>query len=64
MSEKQWNGYKGTTMTKRDKSVFEKAFAKMEAKGYFKIKELNKKISQNPIYIDNCKQIRELNRSR
>jgi len=51
-------------MTKRDEAVFIKAFAKMEAKSYFKIKELNKKISQKPIYIENCKQIRELNRSK
>jgi len=49
-------------MTKKDKSVFAKAFKKMEAKGYFTIKELNKKISQNPIYIDNCQKIRETNR--
>jgi len=27
------------------------------------IKELNKQISQNPIYIDNGQQIREINRS-
>jgi hypothetical protein len=27
------------------------------------IRELNKKISQNPIYIDNGQQIREINRS-
>ena len=27
------------------------------------IKELNEKITQNPIYIDNGQQIRELNRS-
>jgi len=36
MSEKRWNGYKGTTMTKKDEAVFAKAFEKMEAKGYFK----------------------------
>jgi hypothetical protein len=29
----------------------------------YNIKELNKKISQNPISIDNGQQIRELNRS-
>jgi hypothetical protein len=29
-----------------------------------KIKELNKKIAQNPIHIDNGLQIRETNRSR
>jgi len=29
----------------------------------YNIKELNKKISQNPIHIDNCQQIREMNRS-
>ena len=28
-----------------------------------KIKELNKQISQNPIYINNGQQIREINRS-
>jgi hypothetical protein len=27
------------------------------------VKELNKQISQNPIYIDNGQQIREINRS-
>jgi hypothetical protein len=30
----------------------------------YNIKELNKKIIQNPIYIDNGHQIREINRSR
>jgi len=29
-----------------------------------KIKKLNKKISQNPIHIDNGQQIREINRSK
>jgi hypothetical protein len=29
----------------------------------YNIKELNKKIIQNPIYIDNGHQIREINRS-
>jgi len=29
----------------------------------YKIKELNKQISQNPIYIENGRQIRETNRS-
>jgi Lhr-like helicase len=29
----------------------------------YNIKELNKKISQNPIHIDNWQQIREMNRS-
>jgi hypothetical protein len=29
----------------------------------YNIKELNKKISQSPIYIDNGQQIREINRS-
>jgi len=29
----------------------------------YNIKELNKKISQNPIQIDNYRQIREVNRS-
>ena len=29
----------------------------------YNIKELNKKISQNPIYIDNGQQIRETNRT-
>jgi len=29
----------------------------------YNIKELNKKISQNPIYIENGQQIREMNRS-
>jgi len=29
-----------------------------------KIKELNKQISQNPIYIDNWQKIREINRSK
>ena len=29
----------------------------------YNIKELNKKISQNPIHIDNGQQIREINRS-
>jgi Lhr-like helicase len=29
----------------------------------YNIKELNKRISQNPIHIDNWKQIREINRS-
>jgi len=29
----------------------------------YNIKELNKKISQNPIHINNCQQIREINRS-
>jgi hypothetical protein len=30
----------------------------------YTIKELNKKISQNPIYINNGQQIREINRSK
>jgi hypothetical protein len=29
----------------------------------YKIKELNKKIAQNPIYINDGQQIREINRS-
>jgi Lhr-like helicase len=29
----------------------------------YNIKELNRKISQNPIHIDNWQQIREMNRS-
>ena len=29
----------------------------------YNIKELNKKISENPIHIDNYRQIREINRS-
>jgi len=29
-----------------------------------KINELNDKISQKPIHIDNCQQIREINRSK
>jgi len=29
----------------------------------YNIKELNKKILENPIYIDNLQQIREINRS-
>jgi hypothetical protein len=28
----------------------------------YNIKELNKEISQNPIHIDNCQKIREMNR--
>jgi len=35
---------KGTTMTKKDEVVFDKAFAKMEAKGYFT--ELRAKVKQ------------------
>jgi len=33
-------------MTKRDKAVFEKAFAKMEAKGYFKELRRKNKLSE------------------
>jgi len=60
LTKKKWDDIFAYGKSLSSKYKFTEADINLEIN---KIKELNKKISKNPIVIDNGNQIRELNRS-